>query len=417
MRRKTWMWFVVGAGAAAGLLLGQRAAWTRSFGTPLADRLVTVARLGDEAVLLTAPGAEEASLADRIAASGASPAEQERLRERLVAPGAWRVEEDGRIEAATPARRSVAFEDPATGEALRLDLLAVETAAGTRYTVRPDALPLLASPADPDLYLLERNAAMFLFDARDLSVTFLGDAGERRARLAESSDERPLTWAQEPRWSPDGRFVAFLTNRDTLGEHFGTSIWVHELASGQEFAVLRGEAGRPVVSRGWTPENQVIAEDYLPVPGRAPRVSLVALGLDGSRRVLVPGATYVAQSRDARTLVWWRQSGELRALDLVDGRQSYIWRNESDGPRLRSLQVDFSADGRRLVTDLEDARHAQSLLVHDLETGESRPVAVRPGWQLALPAGWAADRLVLPLERPLEDGTEVRTFLLSPDEP
>lgn len=429
MRRRTWMTVVVVAGALAGLLAIQSAAWTRSYGSPMANRLLTVARATrTDTILLTVPGPEEAKIMGEIASSSVSPAEQEHLRKAVVKPVAYHVDSIGDVDSTTPTVRVIEFEDPTTGEQMELELLAVEVDGKTRYVGRPDAQPLHWSPASQNLGLLERNSAIFLLDTDEMQVRLLGNPEERRASLeaavqvqassaAQTEDQgtHALNWGQEPYWSPNGRHVAFLTNRDTLGEHFGTSIWVHELATGRERAILRATAGRPVVVRGWTPKNELIVDEYTVTNGTS-RSAVVALGLNGPRRRLSSAAgSFVAQTPDARTLLWLQSRGrenELRALDLVNGSKKVIWKDSWKGLRLRSAQVEFSADGRRLVTDLEDAQNAQSLLVYDLQTGKSRIIPVRTGWQISLPASWVGNRLLLPMET----RGAVRTFLLNPNE-
>lgn len=429
MRRKKWLALATAVGALGGLLLFQQAAWTRSFGTPIADQLLTVARgTGEDTILVTAPGPEEAALVGRIVNSGIPHAEKERLRKLAVSPGVYYVKSTGAVEDATAVPQVVAFEDPVTGEAMELELFAVEVNGKTRYMVAPGALPLLTSPVDSNLALLERNSALFLFDARSMKVTFLGDPEERRARLAAAAElqasaaagasndsgSNALNWAVGPQWSQNGLYIAFLTNRDTLGEHFGNSIWVHDLSTGHERVILHGQAGEHSVVRGWTSRHELVNEEFRSGLGGSQQISVAAVGLNGSRGRLASGR-FVAQSADARTLIWLRQRGphaHLVALDLGNNRQQVIWEETPNSMRLRSIKVEFSSDGRRVVTDLENSRNVQSLLVYDLKTGKRRILPVRAGWQIALPPAWIGQRILLPLERK----GSAQTLVANPDE-
>jgi WD40-like Beta Propeller Repeat len=434
MRRNAWMTVMVVLGAIAGSLLTQRAGWTRSFGNPVADTLLTAAPgTGGNPVLLSIPGPQEALLAGQVATSGASAAEQERMRKALTTTKAYFLDAKGQIAAADSVPQIVTFTDPSTGEELQLELIAVQSGDTTHYVVRPDAPPLLENPANSDLSLLERNAAVFLLDTGRMSVKLLGNPAARSSLLAEVArlqEDRnaaaaedgvqpipALNWGQEPHWSLDGRYVAFLSNRDLVGEQLGNSVWVHELATERDLLVHAGQAGQHLVVRGWTPDNELIVDEYTRINGNASRARIVALKLDGSRRTLIAGqGRFVAQSPDGRTLIFLQQRrgrpNELRALDLAGGRQTTIWQDTPTGLHLRSLKVEFSANGQRLVTDLEDARNNQRLLIYNLRTGQTRVVPVHSGWQLGLPPSWVGNRLLLPLERK----GAARTFLLNPDE-
>ena len=417
MSRKLWMTTVILLGAIAGSLLVQTAGWTRSFGTPVADGLLTVARgTGDDVVLLSVPGPKEARIAGQVATSGAPAAEQEGMRKALTTTRAFVLNPKGQVEAVESVPQIINFQDPSTGEELQIELIAVQSGGKTRYVVRPDAPPLTGNPAASDLSLLERNAALFLLDTGKMSVEFLGDPTERTSWIADPDNTDAMNWAQEAHWSQDGRYVAFLSNRDLVGQQPGNSVWVHERATGRELAVIPGRAGRHTVVRGWTPGNEMIANEYIVANGIS-RSSVVALKLDGSRRKLVSGSGgFVAQSPDGKTLIWLEQQrgrpNVLRALDLASGKQTTIWKDSPNGLNLRSLKIEFSANGQRLVTDLEDARNRQQLLVYNLRTGKTRLVPVHSGWQLALPASWAGNRLLLPLDRK----GAARTFLVNPDE-
>lgn len=401
-RSRTVVSAVVVAGGLVALAVSQ--GYGRPFGQTVADQPMAAVRAASgETVLLGVPGPREAAALRQAVASGEALTPSAPRSVRLSAAGP---------QATATSLHPVAFLDPASGERLSVDFVALESGAGSELFAPVEGYGVQRHPRDAALFLVERNSTLFLIDTRTGQAEALADpeartlalrqqeADEALAIARDAQQEHHLLWAVEARWSLDGRSVAYLTNRDTaaLGPA-ATSIRVLDLESGRDVELLRDAKGGTAVPQGFTARGEVLVARY---SYASPDVRLVAVDVrGGAERALVPGR-YVGQSADGRTLVWLRQVGdvtELRALDLARGvDQGVILREDAAARlRLRTPQVAISADGRRVAVDVKDG-DSLKVLVHDLAGQPARLISLPAGSTLAQPLAWAGERLVVALE-------------------
>ena len=174
---------------------------------------------------------------------------------------------------------------------------------------------------------------------------------------AQGDDPRPLTGGprdRAPRWSPDGRRLAFLASR---AEDQPAQIHVLSLDGGEAVALtdLPGGAGEPV----WSPDGSRVAfaapTDLEQADAHAPVVTsrlgykVDGAGLIGGVRVHLFVVEVDAADASARQLTF----GDCSVT-------SPVW--SPDGARLAFLKLPRvrarSRDGRRRVCRARDGRHA-----------------------------------------------------------
>ncbi len=189
----------------------------------------------------------------------------------------------------------------------------------------------------------------------------------------------------EPRWSPDGRMLAFVSN------HGGTrQIWLRSLEGGEPRQITSHPAGAR--EPAWSPDGSHLA--------------FVALGPDRA------GDPFVAPERDDRKrLVRVREyRHKLDGVGFFGPLRGHVWvvavdggfaRQVTDGPYDDQSPV-WSPDGRRIafVSDRSPGRDwhfgGGALHVVDLSTGQLRRLSLEDG-RAAHPS-WSSDgtRLAYP---------------------
>ena len=124
------------------------------------------------------------------------------------------------------------------------------------YFTAPGWAPvLLPSPTDPNLYLFEEANALWAFrpgePVRRLTAERSGEFDRAQLAARQREGEVILYWATSPVWSPDGRTIAYVTNRQAVARaESGQAVWLLDPATGREQPLLneRGESFRPI---GW----------------------------------------------------------------------------------------------------------------------------------------------------------------------
>lgn len=142
----------------------------------------------------------------------------------------------------------------------------VRVGGGAFYTASPGGPQLLPSPADPQVYAFEHEDAIWLFRAPDRVQKLTQDGDLVSLRTRQREGEVILYWSVNPVWSGDGRFIAFLSNREAVrGGSSGQSIWVIDAGTGSQRALYH----RP---RESAHVDAVLGEEFVFTSSTAPGV-------------------------------------------------------------------------------------------------------------------------------------------------
>ncbi|MCT7955806.1 TolB family protein [Laspinema palackyanum] len=326
-------------------------------------------------------------------------------------------------------RKQITYLDSVTGESNLLHLLGFNWAGTQRWIFDPQhpSPQFWRNPQDSSLLLFQPQSnlgGLYLLDTNTLEVKAIGNHQALREMIAKTRALPPtppppnckeseceagakiLYWASAPNWSPDGRMIAFTSNRETLGSASDISVWVLDVATGKATKIL-GRPGDKYQIFGWTAQGQILAWEYSQLPN-----SLVAISpTTGDQEVLLQGEylEFLALSDDYKTLLYAsRPSGESSTSSFaklyafsVDTRESQLLFEETPIERLSSIRPDFSEQSDRVVAVLSDVEGGHTLWVYDLPRQISQRVSLPPGKRLFATERkleWAGDRLVVPLE-------------------
>ena len=109
------------------------------------------------------------------------------------------------------------------------------------------------------------------------------DGSEVTALTSGRAGQQELLWVhQEPHWSPDGRQIAFSSERAGKGNH---DIWILDVATGQ-LRQLTTEPGNEFYP-AWSPDGREVA--YVATHREQPGV--YAISLTGTERLIAPSST------------------------------------------------------------------------------------------------------------------------------
>jgi len=307
--------------------------------------------------------------------------------------------------------RSVAVRH-ASLRALFLGLMLVDSAAAqapAAGTPRPPVRPDLPLTTDRTVEFTTREATWLSLDltpdGRTIVFELLGDlytlpfAGGSATRITDG-----LAYDAQPRVSPDGQWIAFISDRD------GTdNLWVARI-DGTQPRKLSSESRFAVLSPAWTPDGKYV------IVARRGTPEFRMFHVDGGSGVpLGPPAGSTARptgsgpafSPDGRWLYFSRPpagggsfpSHQIARRDMVSGEVDVI--TQAEWAAIRPL---VSPDGRLLVYG---TRHeAQTgLRVRDLVTGADRWLI----WPIQRDEveGSAASRDLLPGYAFTPDGREI----------
>jgi Tol biopolymer transport system component len=241
------------------------------------------------------------------------------------------------------------------------------TISGRRLALRAVTVLAAVALAAP----LGASAASATQPGQNGAIAFVRDGNIWVLDSAQpGADQRQLTAGGEamyPRWSPDGRHIAYIQNGD-----------IHVIAA-DGTGVRRLTTNGRTFSSAWTPDGRVVFQG-----SKDGEHAVFTIALDGSPAEQLtwpdPWAERPAAEPAAATPHAIRQLAARTAEDEVEDGEGYLWRNEHS--------LDMSADGTKLAlswgNDDDCGPLTECLNVIDLKTGYPKVVAGDRGGIIAM---------------------------------
>ncbi|HXH07555.1 MAG TPA: S9 family peptidase [Vicinamibacterales bacterium] len=257
-----------------------------------------------------------------------------------------------------------------------------------------------------DRYFFKRDREGYLRNVRQHLYLFDVERRDLQPLTSGPYDER------QPSWSPDGRWIAFVSNRSADPDRMpDTNIYVVEPRSGASPRALTTFPGRDEGRPAWSPDGRTIA--YL--QGDEARYSayeqdkLAIVPADGGpARVLT-----AALDRPVADPVW-TPDGHGLVFVVTDDRTRYVGRIAAAGGEVERLTT-----GRRVVTAISPGRDGSLAVlaadattpaeVHALENGTLRRLSRHNEWLDEVQLGTTED-----ITFRSRDGTVVNGLMVKP---
>lgn len=288
----------------------------------------------------------------------------------VLAALAWIVGRGVILRAGDPPGR-VTFMD----EEGRLFLAAPASGEVTRLQTSPDwhGTPSL-SPPDEDgeirlAYAVERREETHIY------VRPLGTQAEVQLTFAGKANLLP-------RWSPDGRQIAFMSDRTCV---FRGSGGTGQLDAASQIFVMAADGSEPrCLTRGlavsifpsWSPDGRQIA--YMDNESGNAEIYVVEVA-SGEVRALTEDPAHDSQpawSPDGRQIAFMSDRGGMADIWLV-GAQGGEPRNLTDAPESQEGQPDWSPDGR-WIAFTSDRTGKNQIFIMEVSSGEVRQLTEGP---------------------------------------
>ncbi len=263
-------------------------------------------------------------------------------------------------------------------------------------------------PVVIDRYHFKQDREGYLGQLRTHLTLF--DVESRQAEVITSGrfDET------NPSWSPDGKFIAFVSNRtQDPDRNVDTNIFVVEARAGVEPRQLTTYTGRDGGRPAWSPDGKFIAylqgEDERNTAYGLNRLAIVPIE-GGSPRLLTESLDRPVQGNPA-----WAANGGQILFSVSDDRASYVGRVSINGGAVEKLTT-----GRRTCSSIsrrDDSSMAllsgtanEATEVFALESGQLRRIThVNDALWAELQLGITED-----FTSKSKDGTEVHSLLVKP---
>ena len=314
-------------------------------------------------------------------------------------------------------------------------LCVVSGSASSEPEQKPDRRP--EDPPVPDTRLIDTllyqfNGTGFIHDR--FSRLWLVDAATGSAELLTRGDHHD----QDPQWSPDGRTIAFVSDRHPNADlGWRSDIHLVTLSTKAVRQLSSGRGRQAWMAPTWSPDGEAVAaigtRDWKKgVLGQA-SVWLFRVR-DGRDENLLEGSDLEASAGVNSDLVG---GGAARLHFAADGRwlvftapaegSQEVWRVELDGGRVERLTRDrhylgrtsvaaTARGGTRLAAVRTSGTEVPDVVVGDIPTGRlsgSDNVALRRVTDLMRDA-WGAIRIIPPVERWHEvDGRRVQGWFVA----
>ena len=313
-------------------------------------------------------------------------------------------------------------------------LVVVSGATSTEPEKKPDRAP--DAPPAPDTRLIDTllyqfNGAGFIHDR--FSRLWLVDVASGGAELLTRGDHQDT----DPRWSPDGRSIAFVSNRHPnpdLG--WRSDVYVVTVSTRTVRQLSPGRGRQAWASPEWSPDGRWIAaignRDWK--RGQLDQASVWRFRVrDGEAEELTAGSDIEAAAAMNSDLAG---GGQNRALWMADGRWLVfaapvegafeLWRVEVEGGRVERLTRDrhylgrhhlaaLPRGGARLAAVRTSGTDVPNVVVGDIPAGRlggSDSVALRRVSDL-MGEAWRDIRIVPPVERWHEvDGRRIQGWFI-----
>ncbi|HEY0306009.1 MAG TPA: hypothetical protein VGC44_13645 [Longimicrobiales bacterium] len=202
----------------------------------------------------------------------------------------------------------------------------VRIGAGRMYAAATGQPRFLPSPTDTLLYAIEQMDGIWVFKAPDEMHKLTLDDDRDTLITRQREGAVILYWSARPVWSADGKFIAFLTNREAVRARTrGQSMWAIDAYTGIQGPLVRAP-GQSVSTEG------VLGEEFVFISDAQPGVFAVHPRTRAIRKL---GDGYVLAGHARGRALLLNENGRLRLLkrdasvNLPAPPTGYVWSTQA----------------------------------------------------------------------------------------